>query len=308
MNLSEDGLTSHVATYPALFNRCILDWFSDWLLPLPPSHRSAVVNAFVFVYKSLYEINVKLRKCQGRYNYITPCYYLDFINHYVTLFNKKRENLKKQKHHLNIGLDKLKIITAVDYYNDLNIKNKELQEKKNEANEKLNQLLEYQCEAKNHKEESEKIMHTLHVQTNQIERHHLIVTNLMNDLANAELAIENSKRHVRDITRQHLTEIRSMNNTYEIVKMVKNSVMIMLGCKPDNWKTVQVFLRNYDDFINNIVMYDVNKMTKNVHSIHKEREDLTDAQKGTQQLVQNQHQMINDLEKKIKYLKMNMQN
>ncbi|RIB13029.1 dynein heavy chain and region D6 of dynein motor-domain-containing protein [Gigaspora rosea] len=378
MNPPEGGLTSRVAAYPALFNHCILDWFGDWsdktlyqvgmkftqildldfqtysapsnfpvvyrLLSLSPSHRSAVINAFVFVYKSLYEVNVKLRKRQGRYNYITPCHYLDFINHYIRLFNEKHEDLKEQKHYLNVGLDKLKIITAVNHlHNDLNINNKELQEKEHEANEKLNQLLEYQRETENIKEESEKIMHTLHVQTNQIERRRLIETSLTNDLTNAELAVEDVKTRVRRITRQHLTEIRSMINPHEIVKMVINSVMIMLGRKTDDWKSVQVFLRNYDDFINNIVTYDVNKMTKNikekikskylnipielarrasqvlmpliiwvtehvrysdilekVHSIRKEIENLIDAQKGTQQLLQSRHQMINDLEKKIK--------
>ena len=30
MNPPENGLASRAATSPALFNRCVLDWFSDW--------------------------------------------------------------------------------------------------------------------------------------------------------------------------------------------------------------------------------------------------------------------------------------
>lgn len=87
MNPSEAGLHDRAATSPALFNRCVLDWFGDWSenamfqvgteftdkvdldlgsykppqnfpiafdrLPLPPTHRQAVMNAAVFVHKTV---------------------------------------------------------------------------------------------------------------------------------------------------------------------------------------------------------------------------------------------------------------
>ena len=30
MNPSSEGLKDHAATSPALFNRCVLNWFGDW--------------------------------------------------------------------------------------------------------------------------------------------------------------------------------------------------------------------------------------------------------------------------------------
>ena len=30
MNPAEDGLAGAAATSPALFNRCVLNWFGDW--------------------------------------------------------------------------------------------------------------------------------------------------------------------------------------------------------------------------------------------------------------------------------------
>ena len=87
MNPSSSGLRDRAATSPALFNRCVLDWFGDWSdhaffqvgleftnrldlddsnytapdffpamvpeCPQPPTHRHAVVNAFVFVHHSV---------------------------------------------------------------------------------------------------------------------------------------------------------------------------------------------------------------------------------------------------------------
>ncbi len=91
MNPPENGLASRAATSPALFNRCVLDWFGDWSdqafyqvgmefthtldldlssysppaifpiayreLSMPPLHRTAVVNALVHIPMSLYQIN-----------------------------------------------------------------------------------------------------------------------------------------------------------------------------------------------------------------------------------------------------------
>ncbi|CAG8466762.1 5969_t:CDS:10, partial [Racocetra fulgida] len=296
MNPPEGGLASRAATSPALFNRCVLDWFGDWsdqaffqvgmeftqnldldlqtytppinfptayrLLPPQPSHRSAVVNAFVFVHQSLYEINAKLSKRQGRYNYVTPRHYLDFINHYVRLFNEKREDLEEQQRHLNIGLDKLReTVTTVDQLrSDLDIKNAALKEKEREANAKFQKLVADQSEAEERKKASVELSKALDIQTKQIEERREVV---MNDLAQAEPAVEDAKRSVRGITRQHLTEVRSMNNPPEAVKMAMTSVCLLLGRRADSWQQLQGIIRS-DDFINSIVQYDTNKLTKHV--------------------------------------------
>lgn len=111
MNPPANGLASRAATSPALFNRCVLDWFGDWSdqalyqvaleftqtldldssnyiapapfpiayrdLHVPPTHRLAVINAMVFVHQSMQTITAKLAKRQGKYNHITPRHFLD---------------------------------------------------------------------------------------------------------------------------------------------------------------------------------------------------------------------------------------
>jgi dynein heavy chain 1, cytosolic len=113
MNPPANGLASRAATSPALFNRCVLDWFGDWSdqafyqvameftstldldvpsyqpsapfpiayrdLAIPPVHRTALVNALVFTHQSLYRINSRLSRRQGRYNHVTPRHYLDLL-------------------------------------------------------------------------------------------------------------------------------------------------------------------------------------------------------------------------------------
>lgn len=200
MNPPEGGLGSRTATSPALFNRCVLDWFGDWPdqafyqvgreftnsldldvpsygaplnfpiiykdLPIPPTHRDAVVNALVFVHLSLYEINLKLSKRQGRRNFVTPRHFLDFISHYVKLYNEKRENLEEQQRHLNVGLEKLKttVIKVEELRKSLAVKKNQLELKNAQANEKISQMVADEKEAESKKAASIEIQAALEMQ------------------------------------------------------------------------------------------------------------------------------------------------
>ncbi|KAJ8651627.1 hypothetical protein O0I10_012803 [Lichtheimia ornata] len=295
MNPPEGGLASRAATSPALFNRCVLDWFGDWPdqafyqvgmeftktldldvpvynapinipiayrnLPIPPSHREVVVNALVFVHQSLYEINAKLSKRQGRHNYATPRHFLDFISHYVRLYNEKREDLEEQQRHLNVGLEKLKdtVVKVEELRKSLAIKKNQLETKNAQANEKINQMLADEKEAEQKKADSIQISEALEVQNKVIQERRTIV---LNDLANAEPAVLEAQKSVSNIKRQHLTEVRAMGNPPEAVKLSMEAVCTMLGHKIESWKTVQSIIRR-DDFIASIVNYKTEtQMTK----------------------------------------------
>ncbi|RIB15447.1 dynein heavy chain and region D6 of dynein motor-domain-containing protein [Gigaspora rosea] len=364
MSPSEGGLVSRVAAFPTLFNRCALDWFGDWsdqaffqvgmeftqnlgldlqtysapinfpivyrLLPLPPSYRSAIVNAFIFVHRSLYEINAKLNKRQGHYNYVTPCHYLDFIKHYVRLFNEKYEDLDEQRRLLNFGLEKLKEIVSTDAVDklrsDLVTKNKELQKKDREANEKFKKLLEIQCEIEKHQQAAEVLSKVIVVRTKGIEERREVVKVV---IANAESAVEDAKKEISGINKLHLNEIYIMNNPPGAVKMAIASVLMVLERAAYTWPEMRYFVQS-DDFINKIVQYDTKKLTRTVREaskacgplvnwviaqvsysdildkvslMHKEMEDLETQQMQTQQQAESIQQMIKELMAKIEKFK-----
>ncbi|KAJ3135949.1 hypothetical protein HK100_002228 [Physocladia obscura] len=296
MNPPEGGLSSRAATSPALFNRCVLDWFGDWSdqalhqvgkeftdtldlddtkysapgtfpvvyedLPMPVTYRSAVMNAFVFVHRSLYEVNAKLSRSQGRYNHATPRHYLDFINHYVKLYGEKRADLEEQQKHINVGLDKMKdtVLKVEELRKSLAIKKTELEEKTNLANEKLKKMVTGQQEAEQQKSLAINMQEEIAKQSILIEERSSIVKN---DLANAEPAVLEAQEAVSGIKKQQLTEVRAMGNPPETVKLAMESVCILLGAKLDSWKSVQAIIRK-DDFISSIVNYNTDKMTKRI--------------------------------------------
>ncbi|TFK57575.1 dynein heavy chain protein 1 [Heliocybe sulcata] len=297
MNPPQNGLASRAATSPALFNRCVLDWFGDWpdqafyqvgmeftntldldlptynppaLFPIayrelamPPTHRNAIVNALVHVHMSMYAINQRISRRQGRYNYVTPRHYLDFINQYVRLFNEKRSELEEQQRHLHVGLDKLRdTVTQVEELRkSLAIKRSQLEAKNAEANEKLKRMVTDQQEAEQKKAASIEIQAALVEQEKNIEQRRAVV---MADLADAEPAVLEAQAAVSNIKKQHLQEVRSMANPPEAVKSAMESVCTVLGHKIDSWRTVQGIIRR-DDFILRIVNFDTtNQMTRQI--------------------------------------------
>ena len=288
MNPPEDGLSSKAATSPALFNRCVLDWFGDWSdqalfqvgleltqsvdldrpgftapdsisiayreLALPVSHRNAVVNSMVYIHRSLTKFNKRLQRQQGRLNFLTPRHYLDLVAQYVRLYNDKREDLEEQQRHLNVGLEKLR--DTVDKVRDLRAslaqKETQLAKKDNEANEKLQRMVSDQREAEQRKNTSLKIQRDLEKQEKEVAKRKDVVNA---DLEKAEPAVLDAQESVSNIKRQHLTEVRSMGNPPAGVKLALEAVCTLLGHRVDGWKTIQGIVRR-DDFIASIVGYD----------------------------------------------------
>lgn len=297
MNPPEEGLSSKAATSPALFNRCVLNWFGDWSdqalfqvgyeltqsidldnpnyaapdsspvvyqgLATPLVHRDAVVNAMVYVHHSLHHFNKRLRKQQGKITFLTPRHFLDFVAQYVKLHDEKRNDLEEQQRHLNVGLDKLRetVDKVKDLRHSLAQKQDQLETKDSEANEKLQRMVADQREAEQRKAVSLEVQAALAKQEREIAMRREVV---LNDLAKAEPAVLEAQKSVSNIKRQHLTEVRSMQNPPAGVKLALEAVCTLLGHKVDSWKTILSIVRR-DDFIASIVNYDNERQMTRSH-------------------------------------------
>lgn len=141
MNPTDGGLGDRAATSPALFNRCVLNWFGDWsknslyqvgiqltanldmnhpdytpsiamprccdLIGEHIDYQQAVINSFVHIHEVVRRIN-EIEAKKGHLTFsISPRHFLDFINHYTKLLHEKREELEDEQRHLDIGLQKI---------------------------------------------------------------------------------------------------------------------------------------------------------------------------------------------------------
>ncbi|RVE54307.1 hypothetical protein evm_001134 [Chilo suppressalis] len=285
MNPSSEGLKDRAATSPALFNRCVLNWFGDWsdgalfqvgkeftsrmdldsaeyvppeLFPAAcdkvgsrPSHREAVVNACVYVHQTLHQANARLAKRANRTMAITPRHYLDFIQQMVKLYAEKRADLEEQQLHLNVGLGKIAetVEQVEEMQKSLAVKSQELQAKNEAANAKLRQMVKDQQEAEKKKVESQEIQVALEKQTKEIEAKR---RDVMEDLAQVEPAVIEAQNAVKSIKKQHLVEVRSMGNPPALVKVALESICLLLGENATDWKAIRAVIMR-ENFINSIV-------------------------------------------------------
>ena len=307
MNPPTEGLSSKAATSPALFNRCVLNWFGDWSdqalyqvayeltqavdvdkanftapdslpvefdqLEMPLSHRDAVVNSMVHVHHSLRRFNDRLQRQQNKKTYLTPRQFLDFVAQFVKLFNEKRDDLEEQQRHLNVGLEKLH--ETVDKVSELKKslaeKKSELEKKDAEASEKLQRMVADQREAEQRRATSLEIQAALEKQEKEVAKRREVV---LSDLAKAEPAVIEAQRSVSNIKRQHLTEVRSMQNPPAGVKLALDSVCTLLGHKVSDWKSIVSIVRK-DDFIASIVNYDNERQMTPQHRVKMRRDYLS---------------------------------
>lgn len=285
MNPSSEGLKDRAATSPALFNRCVLNWFGDWsdgalfqvgkeftsrmdlesseyvppeVFPAAcdkvssrPTHREAVVNACVYVHQTLHQANARLAKRANRTMAITPRHYLDFIQQMVKLYGEKRADLEEQQLHLNVGLGKIAetVEQVEEMQKSLAVKSQELQAKNEAANAKLRQMVKDQQEAEKKKVESQEIQAALVNQTKVIEDKR---RDVMADLAQVEPAVIEAQNAVKSIKKQHLVEVRSMGNPPALVKVALESICLLLGENATDWKAIRAVIMR-ENFINSIV-------------------------------------------------------
>ncbi|EFA77050.1 cytoplasmic dynein heavy chain [Heterostelium album PN500] len=295
MNPASPDFHNRSATSPALFNRCVLDWFGEWSpqalfqvgseftrnldlenqnyqptpefiaeceqndigVQLPPTHRDAVVSSLVYIHQTIGEANARLLRKQGRQNYVTPRHYLDFINQVVLLINEKREQLEEEQLHLNIGLKKLR--DTEQQVKDLQVslaqKKNELEVKNEQANNKLKQMVADQQIAERKQKEALELQSQLDTRNQEIT---VQKVKAYADLEKAEPAILEAQESVSTIKKKHLDEIKSLPKPPQPVKLAMEAVCLMLTGKKLEWADIRKKIME-TTFISSIVDYDTKK-------------------------------------------------
>ncbi|CAF3346282.1 unnamed protein product [Rotaria sp. Silwood1] len=295
MNPSANGLRDRASTSPALFNRCVLDWLGDWSLdayyhvaseltqkvdmqkadyvtpkalsrlvaslPMEPTYRDVINNAFVFVHQSLHKLNDILRK-KGSTNktiVITPSHFLDAIQHFIKITAEKRTEIEDTRQHLMVGLAKIHetVIQVEQLQTSLAHKRKELNDKNEEANMKLKQMVHDQQEAEKKRISSQELQIVLTQQQEQIVEKRKTV---MEDLDKVEPAVQEAQQAVKSIKKQNLVEIKNLNNPPQGVKLTLESICLLLGEETADWKSIRSIIMR-DNFISTIVNFNTDDIT-----------------------------------------------
>lgn len=287
MNPANPDFYNRSNSSPALFNRCVIDWFGDWpheaLLQVAADFTSemeiaedtftgshagpgdeknqlrhaGLSEAIVAFHESVDDTNVQLRKAAQRYNFITPRDFLDFINHFLGVMKEKREEVLDQQGHLDGGLKKMRETEeqVAQMQESLSKQALALNAKNKEAEEMMSQMVKGQGEAEERKQSSVKLQGELAEQSKVIEARR---GEIEQKIANVEPQLEAAKQAVRGVTKAALDELRGLNKPPEHVKLAMEAVILMVtpSISPDKltWDVCRKLMRDAN-FITNILEY-----------------------------------------------------
>ena len=293
MNPSNPDFSNRTASSPALFNRCVIDWFGEWsaeglfqvakefTLVIDPSESSfkkkdvrenielrhqLLVNNIVQIHHSVVEINKRLAKSAKKFNYITPRDFLDFIKQFIRLHSEKKEQLEEQQYHLNVGLNKLKETEdqVVKLQAELDRYKTDLDAKDKQANEKLKLMVAEQNQAEQKRENSIKLQSELEIKQANIKERQTVVTQ---ELEEAVPALEKAKTSVSSISTQQLNEMRNLPNPPSAVKLTAEAVVSLLLGEFKNWSWAEVKSEmKKSNFMTNVLNFNTDKVSQTLKS------------------------------------------
>ncbi|KAJ2009178.1 dynein heavy chain [Coemansia thaxteri] len=304
MNPPSGGLGSRAATSPALFNRCVLDWFGDWShdslfqvareltlgvdLDLGEqeqgqsaqdqsvNRRDAVALALVGAHDAVRALNAQLLHRRGRVEHCTPRHFLDQLQHFARLHSARREALEDEQRHVHVGLERLHATVAQvsELRGALAGTAAALAEKTQQADAKLQQMVRDQQAAEQQQAASIALQAEVAAARAAIAERQRVVGH---DLSRAEPAVEEAQRAVSNIKKQHLSEVRTMANPPAGVKLALEAVCALLGHRAGDWKALQAVVRR-DDFIASIVGFDTDRHVTRALRAHMRRTFLERAE------------------------------
>lgn len=255
----------------ALFNRCVINWMGPWSeaatksvtmeltkqLPLDDSEyrmtmeeggdvglRKTVVDILTHVHRTVMDVT---------HLPLAPTQIILLIKTFKSLFIERETKLSTLNSHIHKGLDHLKetFLKVKRLEKVLSEKETALKVEDGKAKKLLDKMITDQNESERKQDMSIKMQELFAQQENAIIKRRKEV---MFELQEVEELIQEAQRGVLNIKKQHLTELRSMQNPPETIKLVLESICVMLGFKVSTWRDVQHVIRQ-DDFIASIINF-----------------------------------------------------
>ena len=274
MNPSSPDFSNRAASSPAIFNRCVINWFGDWsdeallqvvkeltadfdLRGTPPD---SLVDLMVKIHNSVRVLNAKLKKSAKKFNYMTPRDFLDFIRHFGELLKEKNKLLTQEKGRMEKGLEKLK--ETEETVNKMKVSlaeyDKKLEQKNKEANEKLEMITQKQAEAEEKVESSNKLNEKVSKKKEVVEKRKRIA---QEELDSAGPALEKARNDVENLDKNAINETRSYKKVPARIEMALQGVFLALTGKILDWKKIKSEMGK-SDFISKIVKFDTRSISE----------------------------------------------
>ncbi|KAA3677119.1 dynein heavy chain, axonemal, partial [Paragonimus westermani] len=261
--------------FPSLVNCCTIDWFIEWpedaLYSVAMSTFENVDLGSPEIKRSISRLSTEIHlsvseaaeqfylELKRRY-YTTPTSYLELLNLYRSMLEKKTKDLSDLRNKFKNGLNKIletnDLVASMEI--ELTAMRPTLEVKQRDTEKLMHKLGEDQEQAdivRTRVKEDEALAKQKATETQAI------ADDAQRDLDEAIPALEAANRALDSLDKSDISEIRVFTKPPQLVQTVMEAVCLMLGQKPD-WATAKTVLGD-SNFLRRLVEYPKDEITEN---------------------------------------------
>eukprot|EP00741_Cyanophora_paradoxa_P007767 tig00001206_g7515.t1 len=275
-----DAFRNRLRMFPSLVNCCTIDWFSTWpesalrsvaahaisQVDLDKGVLDGCVDVCMEMHVSVRLLSEKYKQELRRFYYVTPTSYLELLSTFKTLLAAKRDELSKARRRYLVGLEKL--LTTASQVKEMQRELEALQPvliRKTAETEELMKTITRDSAAA---EQTKVVVEAEEREASkQAEAAAKMKAECEADLAEAMPALESALKALRTLNKNDITEVRSLKTPPAGVKLVLETLCIMLGVKPqkvgevgskvdDYWEPAKKELLGDSHFLDRLYEYD----------------------------------------------------
>ncbi|XP_052264555.1 dynein axonemal heavy chain 3-like isoform X1 [Dreissena polymorpha] len=241
-----DAFRNRLRMFPSLINCCTIDWFQTWPsdalemvankffeeIEMEDTLRAGVVFMCKVFHESVFKLSDRFMEMLRRHNYVTPTSYLELILTFKKLLGIKRDNISLLRNRYLTGLEKLEFAAS-------------------QVSVMQQELRDLQPELIKTSAETEKLMIKIEQDTVEVEAKKEVVAadeaianeaaaaaqaikdECEGDLAEAIPALEAAISALNTLKPADITVVKSMKNPPSVIKLVMESICVMLNQKPE---------------------------------------------------------------------------
>ena len=277
--------------FPALVTCCTIDWFSAWPdealtsvatsfnseIELPEDIRSAVVEMCMYIHLSVENMSVRYYDEVRRRNYVTPTSYLELLSTLKVLMGEKREEVGGAKQRLAGGLEKL--LSTEEQVKVMEQELIALQPQLKETSEEVEVMMVQISKDKEDADVTKQfVVKEEAVASAKAADCKEIADSAQRDLDEALPALDAAVASLKNLNKNDIVEVKTMQRPPAGVKLVMEAVCIMQEVKPakvahptkpgvkvdDYWEPGRGLLANPDKFLQSLFKFDKDNISEKV--------------------------------------------
>ncbi|XP_067686354.1 dynein axonemal heavy chain 7-like [Haliotis asinina] len=241
-----DAFRNRLRKFPSLVNCCTIDWFQSWPedalqavatrfleeIEIVEDERVGCINMCKQFHTSTRDLSERFLLELERHNYVTPTSYLELINTFKNLLEKKRGEVMTAKNRYEKGLEKLDSASS-----QVAIMQKELTDLQPQLIEATKDVSEIMVIIERDSVEVAKVEKVVKadeaVANEQAKAAQSIKDECDHELAEAIPALNAALAALDTLTPQDITVVKSMKSPPYGVRLVMETICVLKGVKPD---------------------------------------------------------------------------